>query len=1236
MHRYSRLFSIVLLCSLFLNGLLMPATPAVFAQTAPDTELETINMAATSTTPIGDVVKISSGYEHTCSIISGGAVQCWGRNQYGQLGDGTTENKLSPVNVANLFNATDIAAGQFHTCAVTSNGSVKCWGSHLGLTSTNSTLIPVDAPGLSSGVKSVVAGSRFTCVLTTSGGVKCWGVNNYGQLGDGGTTSQYAPVDISGLTSGVLAISAGYNHVCALMQERTAKCWGYGNFGVLGNGSSANSSTPVDVLDISDLVSLSAGGQHTCAANSTGAVKCWGDGRSGQLGNGVLASRNIPQDVSGLINGTKEVAAGGIHTCAVMTTGNVKCWGYNGSGQIGDDTVTTQNTPVDIPINGINHLALGNQHSCALTNSGAVRCWGNNSYGQVGNGTSGQSLVPVPGIPSAGAIQMMDIYANHGCAVNASGGAICWGENTYGQIGDGTTSRIRIAPVAVVGLTSGVKMMAAGGQHSCALTTGGAVKCWGRNNQGQLGDGTVTDSPLPLDVIGLSSGVKAITGGNDYTCALMESGGAKCWGYNGYGQLGDGTSTFRAEPFDVVGLGSGVAKISAGSRHTCAVMSSGSAKCWGNNVYGQLGNGTTDSSLTPIDVSDLGEVVDIDTGFYHTCALTSTNGAKCWGYGIEGRLGSGGSANSSVPVAVVGSSSDVAFLTVGQGHACTVTLSGGIKCWGYGRNGQLGNDTVNSAFSPVRVTSLNSGISKVFAGGNHTCALLEAGSVQCWGLNNLAQFGNSGGATIPLPVDVIGQDYGVQGQVLDASGQPQAGVRVQVIGGQTVNTDNGGAYLFDALSPGIITIWPQKDGYIFSPSSRTVRIPQDTASVNFTATAVVTDQPPEVQSKPPLLVVHGIQILSPSGFDCNEKVVPYRGAYHTTLADLPEWFKDTHQVWIARYDTSALHTPSIAENANCLREQVDDVYRAANRNGGDQKITIIAHSMGGLVMRACLAYSDCRRKVETVYTLGSPHAGLNTVLVSKILLQLAENALLAQGIPVPLNEGICMWQPALCEMSAEEMLVFNLDPGHNNQTGIDYVFIGGEATPRSLSSVWSGVSSIATTGFTLVTDGYNDGIVGRDSAVGWATISGFFPTETGEWTASSPPLRYWTDEVHFANLNGGFAYHQNRDGYGRSHSYDCIAYHMGIGQGSQPSVCKTATTALARAAGAGPQMTEATESVDGVLNLGETITHTLQMDTSGASTFALAWSSGAVRFELPFLLVDSDSAQKAAELQYMI
>jgi alpha-tubulin suppressor-like RCC1 family protein len=355
------------------------------------------------------------------------------------------------------------------------------------------------------------------------------------------------------------------------------------------------------------------------------------------------------------------ITAGGSHTCAITSVSGVKCWGYNGDGQLGDGTTTNRWIPIDVTglSSKVVAIAAGNTDTCALTIGGGVKCWGDNDNGELGEGNNFRQLTPVDVIGLSSDVVAITAGFGHTCALTDGGGVKCWGANESAQLGNGTADfDLHPIPVDVVGLSSGVKAIAAGGSHTCALTDGGGVKCWGDNFQGELGNGTmnfVGPNMLSVGVVGLSSGVVAITAGNSHTCALTNSGGVKCWGDNKYGQLGDGTTTNRWIPMNVAGLSSGVVAIAAGDSDTCALTTSGKVKCWGWNESGQLGEGTTVQHLEPVNVTGLlSRVATITGGGLHSCVLTIEGGIKCWGWNDSGQLGNGTTTNSPTPVDVVG------------------------------------------------------------------------------------------------------------------------------------------------------------------------------------------------------------------------------------------------------------------------------------------------------------------------------------------------------------------------------------------------------------------------------------------------------------------------------------------------------------------------------------------------------------------------------------------------------
>jgi alpha-tubulin suppressor-like RCC1 family protein len=345
--------------------------------------------------------------------------------------------------------ATSISATDGHTCASMSGGAVECWGrSYLPETQSN---VPVPMAGIR-GAASVQASIRYNCALLRSGRVQCWGDNGYGQLGNRKTRDSGVPVKVVGVTRAI-AISTGGYHACALLATGTVECWGHNLRGALGNGSLKDSSVPVQVRGISDAVAISAGyiDDETCAVRDTGAVACWGANGQGQLGNGTLADSATPVAVIGVTNAVGVAASGG-HACAVLATGQVECWGNNIEGQLGNGTRTTSLLPV--PVVGISDASAvavdPRGYSCAVVRTGAVYCWGHNPKDQLGNGRQPEgSLTPVRALNISDAVAITT-GIGHACALLSSGRADCWGHDDYGQLGKGGGPPANSDPVPVL------------------------------------------------------------------------------------------------------------------------------------------------------------------------------------------------------------------------------------------------------------------------------------------------------------------------------------------------------------------------------------------------------------------------------------------------------------------------------------------------------------------------------------------------------------------------------------------------------------------------------------------------------------------------------------------------------------------------------------------------------------------------------------------------------------------
>ena len=359
---------------------------------------------------------------------------------------------------------------------------------------------------------------------------------------------------------------------------------------------------------------MSAGSSHACGITALGQPYCWGENRDGRLGDSTLTVRPEPVPVVGGLT-LQSISAGGVHTCGVTTRGAAYCWGEDAFGQLGNGT-EAEDPQCSVPCsskpvwasNGLTFRSVdaGVDHTCGVTVPGRAFCWGKNTLGQLGSDTGpapDECALSCSTTPSAvfGQFIFESVLAGgtHSCGVTTDGQAYCWGDNTFGQLGDGTTTTRR-EPVPVAGGLT-VQSVHPGERHTCALTNAGLAYCWGDNAHGQLGDGTSAVRHQPVPVAGGLT-LQSVHAGGAHTCALTTADQPYCWGWNNFGQLGDGTNTEQHEPAPVTG-GLGFQSVYAGGAHSCGLTTEGQPYCWGRNTFGELGDGAGTNSNAPVAVA---------------------------------------------------------------------------------------------------------------------------------------------------------------------------------------------------------------------------------------------------------------------------------------------------------------------------------------------------------------------------------------------------------------------------------------------------------------------------------------------------------------------------------------------------------------------------------------------------------------------------------------------------------
>ncbi len=543
--------------------------------------------------------RISAGVDHTCALTLTGDAYCWGGGLGSQLGNRSTSDSYVPVRVTAAGGPfVDITAAAWYTCALTVAGAAFCWGynwmAQLGNGSVSVNPVAT-ASAVAGGVRFrfLAAGATHACGVGADGSAYCWGSRGQGELGNDAPNYRRLPSAVAGALT-LRSISAGGEHTCAVASDGRAYCWGSNcavyrgcwpgdqasgaQGGILGTGSTSGPTTcewlspcawqPVRVAAPEALQSVASGYAHACAVAGSGHVYCWGAGSAGQLGNGLTSLASRPQLL--VAPAITAVAAGDAHTCALAADSTAVCWGSNVAGQLGIGAATNGST-TPVPISGglrFRALAAGGMQTCALTSAGELYCWGSDQLGQLAGASLDHCVIPADAEGSAYTIpcslaprrvaapttfRSVALGSRHTCAVASDGAALCWGASSAGQLGAPSSDQCQDryswkygpvpcsrTPLQVVGAPP-LATVSAGYQHSCGLTSAGALYCWG-----------TLPSLGPAAVLLAAPSLATLTSGSSHACGLTAAGTAYCWGDSDMGQTGD-MAPYQTAPAPVSG-----------------------------------------------------------------------------------------------------------------------------------------------------------------------------------------------------------------------------------------------------------------------------------------------------------------------------------------------------------------------------------------------------------------------------------------------------------------------------------------------------------------------------------------------------------------------------------------------------------------------------------------------------------------------------------------------------------
>jgi alpha-tubulin suppressor-like RCC1 family protein len=716
--------------------------------------------------------QIGAGSNHIVTIDKNGRAWGWGANGSGRIGDNSTVSKVTPVSILGAVKTfCQIIGGNEHSLAIDKNGRAWAWGSSifggLGDNSTVSKLTPVSVRGVVKTFCKISAGSAHSLAVDKNGRAWAWGYNILGHLGDNSTVSKLTPVSVRGVVKTFCQISAGGDHSLAIDKNGRAWGWGFGGNGRIGDNSTTQRLTPVSVLGaVKTFCQIDAGSNHSLAIDKNGRAWGWGLNNAGELGVGGVISVFTPITITGATKTFCRISAGDGFSTAIDKNGRAWGWGGNNGGQIGDNSIISKVTPVSVlgTVRTFCQITAGGtsnvtSFTLALDKNGRAWSWGYNDVGQLGNNAVTSQRTPVSVLGAVKTFCQISNGVNQpfALAIDKNGRAWAWGVNGNGQLGNNTVISQR-TPVSVLGAVKTFCKVSVGGFHSLAIDKNGHLWAWGNNSNGQLGNNQAANSILtPVSVLGAVKTFCHIAGGNSESVAIDKNGQAWGWGFNGSGQTGDGSATDRLTPVSVQGQKKTFCKIASGNGVTLSIDNYGRLWAWGFNGNAQIGDGSTIPKRTPTRVCNTRTFCEVRGANTDVLAIEKNGQVWAWGTNTNRQLANNYITSVLTPVSIAGAVKTFCQIHALVGHSIALDKNGKIWTWGSNNNGVLGvGSNIVFAVTPVSVYG-----NKTFCKINHSAgqfissAIDYQGKVWVWGANTSNQLGTNNYITSSLtPVRV--------------------------------------------------------------------------------------------------------------------------------------------------------------------------------------------------------------------------------------------------------------------------------------------------------------------------------------------------------------------------------------------------------------------------------------------------------------------------------------------------